>query len=126
MESIPPLKPRTRRSPPRTSGARRALTRAESVGVRLLLRFDFLELAIADQLLEALLEQLIKWLLAQLPPALLKCFLQALHHRFMIAMRASERLVDDLVDQPERLEASRSDAERLGRFGRVLGAFPQN
>ena len=33
----------------------------------------------------------------------------------MVAVRAADRLVDDLVDQAQRLEAVRRDAQRVGR-----------
>ena len=42
----------------------------------------------------------------------------------MIAMRATERLIDDLVDQPELLQARSGDAKRFGGFGRMLCGFP--
>ena len=44
----------------------------------------------------------------------------------MIAMRAAERLADDLVDEAQRLQPRRGDAERFRGFGRLLGGLPQD
>ena len=41
-------------------------------------------------------------------------------------MRAADRLVDDLVDQAQRLQAVRGDAELLGGVGGALGGLPQD
>ena len=41
-------------------------------------------------------------------------------------MRAADRLVDDLVDQAERLQAVRRDAQLLGGVGRALGGLPED
>ena len=37
----------------------------------------------------------------------------------MVAVRAADRLVDDLVDQAQRLQAVRGDAQRFGGFRRL-------
>src|SRR5262245_10723665 len=105
----------------------RAATRAsESAGVPRLLLLDFLELAMADELLEAALEQLVERRLLELAPTVLQGLLDGLHRRFGVAVRAAERLVHDLVDQAERLQARSGDAERLRRFRRIVGALPQD
>src|SRR5580765_6842791 len=100
MESTPPLSPRSRRSPAFTSVPSRASTWA-AMSFALLLRFDFLELAITDQPLEARFQKLIQRLVSKLPPVVLQCLFQALHHRFMVAMGTAKGLVHDLVDQAQ-------------------------
>ena len=47
-------------------------------------------------------------------------------HLRVVAMGATHRLADDLVDQAQRLQAVRGDAQRLGRVGRPLGRLPQD
>ena len=44
----------------------------------------------------------------------------------MVAVCAAHRLVDDLVDQAQRLETVRRDAQGLGRFLRLLAGLPEN
>ena len=58
--------------------------------------------------------------------ASVSAFFSVDHHRRVVAVRAAERLVDDLVDEAELLQARRGDAEDLGGLGRVLGGLPQD
>lgn len=44
----------------------------------------------------------------------------------MVAVGASDRLIDDLVDEAERLQACGGDAHRLRSIGRLVGALPQD
>src|SRR5882672_6078858 len=114
-ESIPPLKAVATRSPGRTTPASCAATRAATPCAlppeELLLRF--LELAITDELLEPCFQQLVDRLVFQLAPCFLERLAQILQHYIVIAMRPAGRLVDDAVDETERLQPGRRDAERL-------------
>src|SRR5689334_4596734 len=124
-ESTPPERPTTTRvEDPRMSPIRSASRAGRSATELLLL--DFLELAIADELLEAALEQLLEGHLTDLAQAVLQRLLQALHHGVVIAVRAAQRLRNDPVDQAERFQPGRRDAERLGRLRRVVRALPQD
>src|SRR4051812_32818161 len=58
-ESTPPLKPSSKRLPGVIPVLRRAATWAATAVEKLLFRFDFLELAIADQLVETRFEKLV-------------------------------------------------------------------
>src|SRR5262245_33714978 len=110
---------------PAISCTRAATRAARSAGAGLLL-LDFLELAIADELLETVLEQPLDGRLLHLAPAFLQRLLQALHHRLVIAVRPARRLADDAVDQAQRLQPCRRDAQRLGRLGGIVRALPQD
>ena len=46
--------------------------------------------------------------------------------RCAVAMRAAERLVDDPVDNAQRLEVGRGDPHRFRRIGRLVGGPPQD
>src|SRR5687767_8441369 len=113
MESTPPESPTATRSEGLTTFASCAATRATNPpalpppfvkggpggnlpppfikgGLRGdLFLLDFLELAIADELLEARLEQPVHRGFPELPPALLQCLLEILHCRVVIAVRAA-------------------------------------
>src|SRR5688572_3240146 len=97
-----------------------------ATAVRGLALARFLELAMAHQALKPLLDELARLFLLQLLQRLGERFLERLRRGLRIAVRAAERLGNDLVDQAERLQAVRGDAERLGRLGRHLGAAPQD
>src|SRR5512134_1702453 len=101
-ESTPPERPATRRSDGLTMSSSCAATRPTRSGLLLL---DFLELAIADQLLESGLEQLVERRFLELPPGVLQRLLDALHGRVLVAVRAAQRLADDAVNQAKRLQA---------------------
>src|SRR5208282_5851794 len=75
---------------------------------------DFLELAIAEQLLLARVEQHVERLLLRVAQRLGQGFLQRRHQRRVVAVGAAQRLGDHLVDQAQGLQARRGDAERLG------------
>src|SRR5574341_2637164 len=85
----------------------------------------FLELAIGHQALEPALDELFRLLLLKSFQRLRQRLLERLHRRLGVAMRAAQRLGHDLVDEAERLQAVRRDAERLGRVRRHLGAAPE-
>src|SRR5689334_19934522 len=121
---MPPERPSTTCSPGRTISFRTPATRT-AMPAEAALRFGFLELAILDELLEACFEQLAHRSVLQLPPAILEGFLQILDRRFVVAVRPAGRLVHDLVDETQRFEPRRCNAERLRRFGRVVRAFPE-
>jgi hypothetical protein len=70
----------------------------------------FLELAISHQALEAALDELFRLLLLELLERLGERFLERLGGRLRVAVRAAERLGNDLVDEPEGLEAACGDA----------------
>src|SRR5262249_26363117 len=115
------------RLPGRTTPASCAATRPTIPSAvpleELLLRF--LELAITDELLEPCLQQLVDRLVLQLAPGFLERLAQLLQHPAVVAMGPAGRLVDDAVDQAERLQPGRRDAERLRGFRGVVRAFPQ-
>src|SRR5689334_10161759 len=85
-----------------------------------------LELAIAEDLVLARLEKRIERLLLNIAQRLDESLLERHHHRRMVPMRTPERLVDDLVDEPELLQARSRDAQRLRRLGRMVGRLPEN
>src|SRR5687768_6119958 len=128
-ESTPPESPTARRSPGLTQAASRAATRparSTGSGAALLFLLDFLELAMADELLEALLEQPVERGFLELPPGFLQRLLDGLHRRLMVAVRAAGRLGYDAVHQSEGFQAGRGNGKRLGRFLGVIGALPQD
>jgi hypothetical protein len=45
---------------------------------------------------------------------------------FRIAVRAAERLPDDLVNDAEPQKVLRRQLQGIGRFGRLSAAFPKN
>ena len=47
-------------------------------------------------------------------------------HLLGIAVRATQRFVDDLVDQVHCLQAMRSKTQRFGCIGSAIGGFPEN
>src|SRR5579862_420356 len=87
---------------------------------------EFLELAIAQQLVFARFEQLVERLFLRLTQSLGEGLLQRDHHGGMITVGAAERLVDDLVDEPEGLEARRGDAQRFRRLFGMRCRLPEN
>src|SRR5581483_892675 len=120
-ESTPPERPTASRAPGGTDGARRAATRLTSS-----FELGFLVFAIAHQALEAILDERRDVLLRERAQRVLQRLLEGERHRRGVAVRAAERLVQDAVDEPERLQPARGDAERLGRLGRLVGALPQD
>src|SRR5262249_7125019 len=114
-ESMPPERPTAMR-----------FFRCACRNARALALAGFLELAIAHQPLEALFDELLRLLFAQLPERLGERLAQRLGGGLRVAVRAAQGLRDDLVDEPEGLQAARGDAERLGGVGRHLGAAPQD
>src|SRR5262249_18424648 len=87
---------------------------------------ELLELAVVDPALLAALEQLLGRQVLQAAKAVLDRLLEVLGRLRVVAMRAAERLGHDLVDDAERLQARRGDAEAFGRLARVLRALPQD
>ncbi len=85
-----------------------------------------LNLPYGEDLVLARLEQRVERLILQRAQRFGQRLLERHHHRRGVAVRAARRLVDDLVDQPELLQARRGDAERLGGLGRLLGRLPQD
>src|SRR6187549_350568 len=108
-ESAPPERPTTRRPEGLTMSLIFAATRAANPPASLpplieggvkggSLLLDFLELAISDELLEALLEQPVQRRFLDLAQALLQYLLEARHHRVGVAVRTAQRLRHDTVD----------------------------
>src|SRR6266511_1236179 len=136
IESRPPESATAMRAPPgaaaqngisaRRTASSTGATCAGSTRARASAGSDLLESAIREQLVLARLEQRVEWLLGQLTQRVGQRLLERNHNRRMIAVRAAERFVDDLVDEAELLQARRGDAEDLGRFGRLLGGLPQD
>src|SRR3954471_16768045 len=118
-ESTPPESPMTKRLP-RTS----TIARRTAAGTSALL--GFLELAIAHEPFQPAFDQLFRLLLLHLLQRLGQGPLQSLIAGLRVAMRPAERLGDDLVDEAERLQAARRDAQCLGGVGRHFGAAPQD
>src|SRR6185503_10665392 len=125
-ESTPPERPTTRRPEGLTMSLIFAATRSTRLPGAGLLLLDFLELAISDELLEALLEQPVQRRFLDLAQALLQDLLEARHHRVGVAVRPAQRLRHDAVDQPQRFQPRCRDAERLRRLRGVIGTLPQN
>src|SRR5438876_1851725 len=129
MESSPPDSATARLAPGRTCPARAAAsavltTATASCGVGSLTCGEFLELAIAEQLVLARFEHRVEWLLLHVAQRLGQGLLEHRHRGGVVAVRTADRLGDDLVDQAERLQALRRDPERLRGFFRVLGRLP--
>src|SRR5258708_7898011 len=120
-ESMPPERPSTRWAPGEIDGAIAAATLSGNS-----LELGFLEFPITHQALEALLDEFLGALVDQTAQGLGQSALEVLRHGGGIAMRAAERLVDDLVDQAEGLQPAGGDAQRLGRLGRLVRALPQD
>src|SRR5918911_1807898 len=86
----------------------------------------FLELAIAHEPFEPCLHELLRLLLLDLLERLGERALERLRGGRWIAVRATERLGQDLVDETERLQAARRDAKSISRVRCHLGAAPQD
>ena len=106
------------RAAPRHAQASRDAARRRGAAARGSAGRDFLELAVAEDLVLALLEQRVDRLLLQLAQRLGQRLLQRDHHRRVVAVRAAQRLGDDLVDEAELLQPRRGDAEGLGGLRR--------
>ena len=81
------------------------------------------EAAVGLQPLVAALHQLAHRQVADLAEGVVQRPLQERGHLLDVAMRAADRLVDDLVDQAERLQPVRRDAELLGGVGARSAVF---
>src|SRR5262245_51526116 len=79
------------------------------------------EAAIALQPLVPPVQQLAHLQVRHLAPGVVEGALEEGRRLLVVAMRAADWLVDDLVDQAQRLQAVRGDAHRVGRFLRLLG-----
>src|SRR5262245_43163286 len=111
-ESSPPENPTHTRDP---------ASAASGISLR-----DFLELAIVHQAILAALEERIDRQVLERAQRVLDRLLEVLRRIRGVAMGAAERLVDHLVDQAQRLQARRGDAQALGRLARVLRALPED
>src|SRR5258705_3167546 len=120
-ESTPPERPSARCAPGKIAGASTAAALSGNS-----LELEFLELPITHQALETLLDEFLGTLLGKTAQRVGESFLQALCHGGRIAMCAAQRLVDDLVDQTESLQAAGGDAERFRRLRRPVGPLPPN
>src|SRR5262249_30365564 len=89
-------------------------------------RGEFLELAITEQLVFARFEERVEGLLLHVVQCLGQGLLERRHHGRVVAVRAAERLGDDLVDQAQRLQPLGRDTQRLRRFFGVTGVLPEN
>src|SRR5574342_1225075 len=98
IESSPPLRPTSSRSPGLTA-RRSSRSTTETRPARLPPRLDLLEFAIPDQLVEAGCQQLFRRLIAQWFPGVLQRLAQVLQHGLRIAVCAAQWLVHDLVDE---------------------------
>src|SRR6267378_7685354 len=118
-ESTPPESATRMRLPCNSSSARptTALTSA---------LLGFPELAIAHEPFEPRLHQLFRLLLLDLFQRLGERALERVRGHGGIAVRAAERLGDDLVDEAEGLQATRGDAERVSGLRRHVGAAPED
>src|SRR5882724_3008874 len=111
-ESMPPERPSTRCAPGEIAGAIAAATLSGNS-----LELGFLEFPITHQALEALLDEFLGALVGKTAQGVGQSALEVLRHGGGIAMRAAERLVDDLVDQAEGFQPARGDAQGLRRLG---------
>src|SRR5437899_3974973 len=118
-ESMPPERPTRMRLPCSPSSARATAAVTSAL-------LGFLELAIAHEPFEPRFHQLLRLLVLDLLQRLGQRALQRLRCCLRIAVRAAERLRNDLVDQAEGLQPAGGDAKLLGRIGRHLGAAPQD
>src|SRR6185437_581290 len=84
------------------------------------------ETAVRLKPLVATLHQVAHRQVAHLAERIVERALQEGGHLLGIAVRAADGLVDDLVDEPERLQTMRGDAELLGRIGRPFGRLPED
>jgi len=87
---------------------------------------DLLKLAIMHDALVALPDQFLLARALELAQRVGERALEQLRHVRRVAVRATHRLADDAVDQAQRLEPMRGDAQRLGGLGRLRGALPQD
>src|SRR5215472_6701247 len=115
MESRPPESATASLAPgsARSASAEASAASTEAVASCPSAGREFLELAITEQLVLARLEKRVDGLLLHVVQCLGQGLLQRGHHRRVVAVRAAERLVHHLVDQAERLQAWRRDAQRL-------------
>src|SRR5204862_7149757 len=104
-ESRPPERPSARCAPGKIFGASTAATLSGNS-----LELEFLEFPIAHQALETLLDEFLGTLLGKTAQGVGERLLQALGHGGRIAVRAAQRLVDDVVDHADRLETACRDA----------------
>src|SRR3954463_12501939 len=120
----------TTESTPPESPTRKRLLRSPSIARRTaagtLALPGFLELAIAHEPFQPGLHQLFRLHFLELLQRFGERPLECLEAGLRIAMCAAEGLRHDLVDQAERLQPARRDAERFGRLGRHVGAAPQD
>src|SRR5437773_629695 len=128
IESTPPERATATRAPAFTCSASAVPIAAATAATALAVsaRGDFLELAIAEQLVLARVEQHVERAFLRMAQRLGQGFLERRHHRRVIPMCTARRLRHDLVDEPESLQALRRDAQRFGSFLGMLGRFPQD
>eukprot|EP00042_Codosiga_hollandica_P001261 m.925518 g.925518 ORF g.925518 m.925518 type:complete len:419 (-) comp132159_c0_seq1:150-1406(-) len=84
------------------------------------------ESAIGLQALVATVQQFAGLQVADLAQRIRQRTLEVGCHLLGVAVGAAHRLADDLVDEPQRLQAVGRDAQRVGRVGRALTALPQD
>src|SRR5439155_18660546 len=116
IESMPPDIATATRARRTTCSASAAAIAASTAATALsgLACGDFLELAIAEQLVLARVEQHVERPLLRVAQRVGQGFLQRRHHRRVIPVCAAVRLGHDLVDETEGLQARRGDAQRFG------------
>ena len=104
VESAPPLNA-TATSPVMGGSGRHGLFDASGVAV--------VEAAIALQPLVPSVQQL-RWLeVTDLTQGVSECTLQCRSHLFVVTVGTAHRLIDDFVNQTQRFEARRNDAQRF-------------
>src|SRR5579863_8261400 len=131
-ESAPPLKATTSPVAPAGTCASRTAPRQAAEKVMweaLVSRFGSLRVPERAESAQASLprvEQLSDRLISQFGQMLQHALLDDLRHALRIAMRAPVRLLQDLVDQTQLLEAVRRAAHGIGGDFFLFGALPQD
>src|SRR5438876_3585416 len=121
IESLPPDSATATRARGTACSASAAASAASTAATAVSARGDFLELAIAEQLVLARVEQHVERPLLRMAQRLGQGFLERRHHRRMISMCAARRLGHHLVDEAKSLQALRRDAQSFRGFLGVLG-----
>ena len=90
------------------------------------IRFDVAELAIALQTVITAIQQLFHLQITHLAICIDQSAFQKRCHLLVIAVRTTDRFVDDFVNDAKCFESVRGDAQRIGCVLRFVRRFPQN